>query len=165
MLNTALLPSEYLPPFDGLISSSIIIGNHAISSHNNTVVIGSRAQSTRDNQVVIQDTEICNGTLGLANNNLMIHGCNEDESKKCGLCNIPIITGVEWYRDEDTKLVMCFDCIFDSILKIKAKESWKNNAKNYDNSRSIYIPSDEIKKLQDKVSELERKIEEISKKL
>lgn len=109
--------------------------------------------------VIGNHTEICNGTLGLANNNLMFHGCNDDESKKCGLCGYSINTGVEWRRDEDTKLIMCFDCIFDSILKIEAKESWDNLTGNYDNSKDIHTSSNDIKKLQDKVSELERKIE------
>jgi hypothetical protein len=145
-------------------SNGIAIGHRAISKHKNAIVIGNDICSKNEDSILIGDVEVINGNLYLADNNLIFYGNNTDVDVICGCCNIPLTSGIQWTYDSKNglKMKLCFQCIFDIVLKHKASES-DGNAKF--NEIKIQNLENQINILQDQVTCLSDIISKVTRRL
>lgn len=143
--------------------NAIAIGSHVSATHENSVVIGSNISSKNDDSVMINDVEFTKGKISCGDSvNIVYNGVNIQctnsccegectcENLKCGGCDNPIVRGITWTRDgytkdqieyDDTKLGLCFDCIFDCVIEFKAKQSWELQKRNF----GVVDPLDKIR--------------------
>lgn len=138
-------------------SNGIAVGHKAISKHKNTIVIGNDISSKNEDSILIGDVEVINGNLCLADNNLIFYGNNTDVNVMCGGCNIPLTSGVQWTYDSENglKMKLCFQCIFDNVIKYKATESNSNTT----------ITNMKIQNLENQISMLQNQIKCLIEKM
>jgi hypothetical protein len=106
-------------------SNTITIGIKSISNHNNTIIIGNNIITKCENDIYLGNNEFTDNDVKLNDEQVIVYTNNALTEVKCHACDLNIITGIAWkYDDEDILLKLCFQCIYDTVLHFKSRESW-----------------------------------------
>lgn len=126
----------------------VIIGCDNVVVHRNSIVIGNNLRSVEENSVVIGDITVANNKFILSNN-VTIYS-DGDREEKCHACNFNVIDGISWKLDNTMTAVLCFQCIYDTVLQFKAKEAWINKT----GIDPISKLTEDVAKLQEEIAKL-----------
>lgn len=110
--------------YDFFKGNAVSIGHNTVVNHKNTVLIGNNVSTKHDNSVLIKSTEFTDDKISVCDDKLSIYGNNTDATVSCNVCNFAITSGIGWNYDEKIHLKLCFQCIYDTILRIHSQDKW-----------------------------------------
>lgn len=128
----------------------VIIGCDNVAKHENSIIIGNNLESANDNEIKIGDKVFIDNKF-IISDNVVIYSDSDDE-QKCHACNFKVVDGISWKLDKNIEAVLCFQCIYDTVLQFKTKEAWINKT-----------GIDPISKLTEDIADLKKEIKILKK--